>query len=151
MDIHVSLTDGVPIYQQIVNQVKYLVAAGRLRAGAELPTIRALAESLQVNPNTVARAYRELEREGTVEKRSTKGTFVADQVSRFSSSHRQAALNGRIDQLLAESKQLGFTLTQLIDHVRLRAKVMTQVGESNRPASKKRTRNRILDSQEKTQ
>ena len=57
MQIHVSSTDGVPIYIQIVNQVKHLVAAGRLSPGEEIPPIRVLAEQLVVNPNTVARAY----------------------------------------------------------------------------------------------
>ena len=99
MDIHISLTDGVPIYQQIVTQVRYLVAAGQLGPGVEIPPIRALAEKLQVNPNTVARAYRELEREGTVEKRSTKGTFIAESVLRLTARHRQSALRERIDQL----------------------------------------------------
>ena len=70
-------SDGVPIYLQIVNQVKYLVAVGRLAPGEELPPIRVLAEKLVVNPNTVARAYRELEAAGVVEKRRTAGTFVA--------------------------------------------------------------------------
>lgn len=121
MDIHISLDDGVPIYQQIVTQVKYLIAANRLKAGVELPTIRALAEQLQVNPNTVARAYRELEQEGAVEKRSTKGTFVADSVSKLSTKHRQAALQKRIDQLLAESKQLGFSIDQLFEQIEARA------------------------------
>jgi DNA-binding transcriptional MocR family regulator len=66
----------MPIYLQIVNQVKYLVASGRLAPGEELPPIRVLAEQLLVNPNTVARAYRELERAGVVLKRRTAGTYV---------------------------------------------------------------------------
>ena len=78
MRIHISPSDGVPIYQQIVNQVKYLLASGRLSAGEELPPIRVLAERLVVNPNTVARAYRELETAGVVEKRRTAGTYVSD-------------------------------------------------------------------------
>ena len=64
MQIHITTADGVPIYQQIVNQVKYLVASGRLSPGDEMPPIRVLAERLIVNPNTVARAYRELEAAG---------------------------------------------------------------------------------------
>jgi GntR family transcriptional regulator len=67
MNIHISPADGVPIYLQVVNQVKYLVASGRLAPGEELPPIRVLAERLVVNPNTVARAYRELEAVGIVE------------------------------------------------------------------------------------
>ena len=64
MQIHISTSDGVPIYLQIVNQVKFLVASGRLAAGEELPPIRGLAEQLLINPNTVARAYRDLEAAG---------------------------------------------------------------------------------------
>ena len=66
MRIHLTPNDGVPIYLQIIHQVKYLVASGRLSAGDELPPIRTLAEQLLVNPNTVARAYRELEAAGVV-------------------------------------------------------------------------------------
>ena len=68
MQIHISANDGVPIYLQIVNQVKYLIASGRLKSEEELPPIRVLADRLLVNPNTVARAYRELETAGLVEK-----------------------------------------------------------------------------------
>ena len=126
MDIRISLSDGVPIYQQIVTQIRYLVAAGRLKPGVELLPIRALAEKLQVNPNTVARAYRELAQEGTVEKRSTKGTFVTDSGCRLATRHRQSVLHERIDQLLAESKQLGFTHEQLLEQIRNRTRVMNR-------------------------
>src|SRR5690349_20038415 len=78
VNLHMSAKDGVPIYLQIVNQVKYLVASGRLAPGEEMPPIRVLAERLRVNPNTVARAYRELEAERMVVKRRTAGTFVSD-------------------------------------------------------------------------
>ena len=60
MDIIINVTDGVPIYRQIVNQVKYLVASGLLRAGEELPPIRTLALQLKVTPNTIVKAYDEL-------------------------------------------------------------------------------------------
>src|SRR5437870_10189401 len=81
LQIHLSPNDGVPIYLQIVNQVKYLVASGRLQPGEELPPIRVLAEQLLINPNTVARAYRELEAAGVVTKRRTAGTYVSEQGS----------------------------------------------------------------------
>ena len=136
MDIHISLIDGVPIYQQIVNQVKYLIAANRLTPGIELPTIRALAEQLQVNPNTIARAYRELEQQGVVEKRSTKGTFVADSVSRLTAKHRQLALQDRIDQLLAESKQLGFSIDQLFEQINSRANKLNRTAVKSQAKSK---------------
>ena len=77
MQIHISSNDGVPIYLQIVNQIKYLIAAERLTVGEEIPPIRVLAEQLVINPNTVARAYLELERAGLVAKRQGAGTYVA--------------------------------------------------------------------------
>src|SRR5437764_12830109 len=100
MQIHLDPGDGVPIYLQIVHQVKYLVASGRLLPGEELPPIRALAERLVINPNTVARAYRELERQGVVTKRSTTGTFVSPEATGSSRREALAALAGCADSLL---------------------------------------------------
>ena len=120
MHLRVSPTDGVPIYQQIVNQVKYLVAAGRLAPGEELPPIRTLAERLAINPNTVARAYRELEVAGVVIKRGTTGTFVSDAGSPLARKERVRILTERIDALLAEARQLGFSSDELFDLIRRR-------------------------------
>src|SRR5437764_14278686 len=104
MDVHISPHDGVPIYLQIVNQVKYLVASGRLAAGVELPPIRVLAERLVVNPNTVARAYRELEGAGIVEKRRTAGTFVSDAGSPLARPERLGLVTGGAAALLPEGR-----------------------------------------------
>src|SRR3982751_5751109 len=112
MQIHISTADGVPIYQQIVNQIKYLVSSGRLTAGEELPPIRSLAEKLVINPNTVARAYRELEAVGIVEKRRTAGTYVSDQGSPLARRERIRILTERVDALLAEARR-----TAACDHV----------------------------------
>ena len=124
MDIHISPHDGVPIYLQIVNQVKYLVAAGRLAPGDELPPIRALAERLQINPNTVARAYRELENAGVVEKRRTTGTYVSDVGSRLARRERLKIVVERIDALLAEARQLGIGTDEVIDLLRQRDEIL---------------------------
>jgi GntR family transcriptional regulator len=107
--IHISTTDGVPIYMQIVNQIKYQVTSGKLPPGAELPPIRALAETLVVNPNTVARAYRELQQGGFLENRRTAGTFVSDQGSPLALREKRKILSERIDQLLAEAHQMNFS------------------------------------------
>jgi len=124
VQIHISPSDGVPIYQQIVNQIKYLVAAGRLSAGEELSPIRVLAEQLLVNPNTVARAYRELEAAGIVEKRRTAGTYVSDQGSPLARRERVKILTGRIDALLAEARHMDVALDEVIKLVQQRHATM---------------------------
>ena len=124
MQIHISPHDGVPIYQQVVNQIKYLVASGRLAAGEELSPIRVLAEQLLVNPNTVARAYRELETAGIVEKRRTAGTYVSDQGSPLARRERLKILTGRIDALLAEARHMDVALEEIVKLVQQRHAAM---------------------------
>jgi GntR family transcriptional regulator len=129
MQLHISPTDGVPIYVQIVNQVKYLVASGRLRPGEELPPIRVLAEKLLVNPNTVARAYRELEVAGVVTKRRTAGTYVSDSGSPLARRERLRILAERADALLAEARQMNVTLDQVVELLRERDEAMRPIPE----------------------
>ncbi len=124
MQIHITTSDGVPIYMQVVNQIKYLVAAGRLKAGEELPPIRTLADKLVVNPNTIARAYRELENAGIVEKRRTAGTYVSDQGSPLARRERTKILADRIDQLLAEAVQMDVSLEDVLKLVQQRSSVI---------------------------
>ena len=133
MRIHISSSDGVPIYLQIVNQVKYLVASGRLAPGEELPPIRVLAEKLVVNPNTVARAYRELEAAGVVEKRRTAGTFVSEAGSPLARRERLRILTERVDALLAEARQMGIEVSELIELIARRNEAMQpqQIGETS--------------------
>jgi len=124
MQIHISANDGIPIYLQIMNQVKYLVASGRLKAGDELPAIRVLAEQLIVNPNTVARAYRELEVAGIVEKRRTAGTYVSDQGSPLARRERLKILADRVDALLAEARQMDVELDDVVKLIHQRQSVL---------------------------
>ena len=124
MQIHISPSDGLPIYLQIVNQVKYLVASGRMAPGNELPPIRVLAERLLVNPNTVARAYRELEAAGIVEKRRTAGTYISDQGSPLARRERIKILTQRIDALLAEAGQLDIAWEEVVKLVEQRHSAM---------------------------
>ena len=114
MQIHIQAQGGVPIYLQVMQQIKYLVASGRLQPGDELPSIRTLAEQLIVNPNTIARAYRELETAGVVEKRRTAGTFVAEAGSPLARKERLRLLRQRVDQLLVEAFQMGFALDEVL-------------------------------------
>ena len=126
MQIHISTNDGVPIYLQIVNQVKYLVACGRLAPGEELPPIRVLAEQLLVNPNTIARAYMELERDGIVTKRHGAGTYVSDAGSPLARKERIRILSERADALLTEAHHLNVDLDSVIDLLKQRRKLLNK-------------------------
>ena len=126
MRIHVSDGDGVPIYLQIVNGIKFLVASGRLAPGDELPPIRVLAERLVVNPNTVARAYRELQNAGIVENRRTSGTYVAHGPPTLTEAERRRILTERLDALLVEAHQLDLEVGTVLDLIRERAARLSQ-------------------------
>jgi GntR family transcriptional regulator len=122
MHIHISATDGVPIYQQIVNQVTLMLASGRLQPGDELPPIRVLAQQLLINPNTVARAYRELETAGILTKRQGAGTYVSDRGSPLARRERLRILRDSVDALLAQARQLDIDTRSVIDILRKRDK-----------------------------
>jgi GntR family transcriptional regulator len=130
--IRISPDDGVPVYQQIVNQIKYLVASMVLHPGDEMPPIRALAEELLINPNTVARAYRELEVAGLVEKRGTVGTFVSSNPSRFTRRERLRILRQKVDALLAEASTLGIAVAEVKTMIDERASAMHQEPKAKR-------------------
>ena len=120
MQLQISTADGLPLYQQIVNQVRYLIAAGRLQRGEELLPIRVLAEQLAVNPNTVARAYLELERAGLVIKRHGAGTYVSESRPTLPQREKIRILATRVDALLTEASQLGVDLNEVIKLLRER-------------------------------
>ena len=130
MQIRISPENGVPIYLQIVNQVKYLVASGRLEAGEELPPIRTLAEQLVVNPNTVARAYRELEVAGVVTKRRTAGTYVSDAGSPLAQGEQWRILTERVDTLLVEARQMKVSTDEIVELFRRREAEMSREQDS---------------------
>lgn len=117
---------GTPLYLQLYNQLKYLMASGRLQPGEELPPIRVLAEKLVVNPSTVARAYRELEIERLVEKRSTNGTFVTEAHSPFAESEQRRILCDRVDALLVEAKQFRVSTRDIVALVQERDIVLSE-------------------------
>jgi GntR family transcriptional regulator len=124
MDITISVADGVPIYRQIANQIRYLAASGRLAPGEDLPPIRALALQLKVTPNTVVKAYDELETAGVILKRRGAGTYVSGAPSRLADQERQRIIEQRVDALLAEAHQLNFTGDDVMRVVRERRTAM---------------------------
>jgi GntR family transcriptional regulator len=137
MDILINLADGVPLYRQIVNQVKYLVASGLLQPGEELPPIRTLALQLKVTPNTIVKAYDELESAGIVHKRRGAGTYVSEGRPRLADQERQRIIEQRIDALLAEAHQLNFTLDEVLRMLRERVAAM-ESGTGAEPAGTRR-------------
>ena len=126
MQIQISTSDGVPIYQQIARQVRYLIAAGRLQPGEELQPIRVLAEQLTVNPNTVARAYLELEHAGIVTKRHGSGTYVSAARRPLPQREKTKILAKRADALLTEARHLEVELSEIIKLLRERDGVMKE-------------------------
>jgi GntR family transcriptional regulator len=126
MQLHIATGDGVPIYLQIANQVKHLVASQRLGPGDEVPPIRVLAHQLLVNPNTVARAYLELERDGVVVKRHGSGTYISDKGSPLARKERLRILTDRVDALLAEARHLEVAPEDLMKLVKERQQILVQ-------------------------
>jgi GntR family transcriptional regulator len=103
---HIDPSSGTPIYRQLVDQVRQAVASGVLRAGDRLPSVRDLAVELAVNPNTVARAYQELEREGVIATPRGRGSFVADRNQILSEAERLRQFAEAADRLAVEAYRL---------------------------------------------
>jgi GntR family transcriptional regulator len=106
-------TGGVPFYRQIILQVEMAIADGRLGAGAKLPTVRGLAVDLQINPNTVARAYNELEIRGVVTTQQGTGTFISEQQIDLSAEERQQILSRLVHSFLGGAASYGFSVDEI--------------------------------------
>lgn len=131
MNISISLKDGVPIYRQISNQVRYMVASGLLQPGEEIAPVRALALQLNVTPNTVVKAYDELESLGVIFKRRGAGTYIAEEAVALADQERLRIIEQRIDALLAEAHQLGFEYVELQQLIEKRKAQMQEKAESS--------------------
>jgi GntR family transcriptional regulator len=112
-ELQISPGATSPIFKQVVDQVRLGVATGKLTAGDQLPSVRALAERLLVNPNTVARAYAELARDGTIDSQPGRGVFVARPRQVYTRSERLRRLEPFIEALLNEGISLGFSGEEL--------------------------------------
>jgi DNA-binding transcriptional regulator YhcF (GntR family) len=117
LNLNFTITTGstTPIYKQISDQVRHAVATGRLTVADQLPSVRALAEELVLNPNTVARAYADLAREGLIESRPGRGVFVIRKRKVFSREEGRRRLEPLIDALIGEAMAMDFTPDQLLD------------------------------------
>ncbi len=114
-------SSGVPIYLQLMEQVKHAIETGALRPGEQLPGIRPLAEELVINPNTVAKAYREMEIRGIVDTQQGTGTFVAVRRADRRSGERRKALEGLVDRFVSLAASSGFSLDELAETLTERA------------------------------
>lgn len=120
--IRLEAGSGVPVYRQIIDQVMGGIAAGALGAGAQLPTVRQLAVDLAVNPNTVLRAYKELEIRGVVETQQGSGTYVSAVKVERDEAELQARLNRLAGEVAARAGAEGFSLQDLIGRLAEMAK-----------------------------
>jgi GntR family transcriptional regulator len=115
--IQLDLRSGVPVYRQIMDQVLAGIASGRLASGDQLPTVRQLAVDLSINPNTVIRAYRELEIRGFLDTHQGSGTFIGTQRVEQNGEERQRKLDGIVSDLVARAGAEGFTAQQVIERL----------------------------------
>jgi GntR family transcriptional regulator len=106
-------SNGLPIYEQVVRQVVFAIAAGSLHSGDLVPSVRELARELAINPNTVARAYRQLQDDGVLQSVRGTGLAVADGARRRCQAERLALLRSRVQQVLLEAKQSRLEIAQL--------------------------------------
>ena len=105
---------GVPVYRQLIDQVQAAVASGMLATGDQLPTVRQVAVELAINPNTVSRAYREMEIRGMLDTQQGTGTFVADWKVEYSKDEKERKLAQLVGEFVSRAGAAGFTLKQLI-------------------------------------
>lgn len=113
-----DLASGVPVYRQIMDQVLGGIAAGTLPAGTQLPTVRQMAVDLSVNPNTVVRAYRELEIRGVLDTQQGTGTFISQQKVQRSEVEPRRQLNQIVSEFISRAGAAGFTVEDLLEQLR---------------------------------
>jgi GntR family transcriptional regulator len=115
-------SSGVPVYRQLIDQVQAGIATGVLGLGYQLPTVRQVAVDLAINPNTVMRAYRELEIRGVLDTQQGTGTFIAAQQPQVDGEDRSRRLDQLIDEFVARAGSGGFTLEEILQALQERRK-----------------------------
>lgn len=131
MEFEISIATGsdVPIYRQIVDQVCRAIATGELAPGAQLPSVRALAEQLVINPNTVRKTYADLIREGILESHQGKGVFVARRRTVYTKAERARRIDTALEAFVNEGMYLGFTPEELHEALTRKLQQFTTVVE----------------------
>ena len=133
----ISPASDVPIFRQVVQQIHRAVALGQLRVGEQLPAVRTLAEMLVINPNTVARSYQELIRDGVLESRSGRGVFVTEKRQVFSQQERLRRLRHAAEQLCHEAVMLSFGWPEIREVIEAKWKEIQSQSQAAAPKEKK--------------
>jgi GntR family transcriptional regulator len=131
MEFQCDTTSRTPIYRQLMDQIRQAVARGRLRPGSRLPSVRVLSRELVVNPNTIARAYTELEREGVLNTRQGLGVFVAEPQAELSAAARRERLSAALDRFLTEAVHLGYSADEVMAAVSKRIRGFQFIGAAS--------------------
>lgn len=114
--------NGVPLYRQIINQIRFGIASGQLKTGEQLPTVRALAVELKINLNTIAKAYRELEIQSVLESQQGTGTFISATKIELANDERDDKLTDICNEFLSVAGAYGFSNTEIIEKLRMMKK-----------------------------
>lgn len=122
IDFKLDPKTGTPFYRQIIDQIRFGIAAGKLKAGEQLPTVRALAVDLQINLNTVAKAYRELEIQHVLETQQGTGTFISETSIQLSDKEKNNKLKEICNEFSAIAFTYGFTIDDIIDQLKKSSK-----------------------------
>ena len=117
IDFKLDPKSGVPFYRQIIDQIRYGLASGRLTVGEQLPTVRALAVQLKVNLNTVSKAYRELEIQNLLETQQGTGTFIGSSEANISPGERRKKLESICSEFLSIAGSYGFSVADVIEEL----------------------------------
>jgi GntR family transcriptional regulator len=120
VEILIDIKSGVPFYRQIIEQIKFAIARGDIEPGDRLPTVRQLAVDLSINPNTVVRAYRELEIERVLDTQQGSGTFVGHEKPDVDRLEKQRMLDQILTDLLARASSYGLSLDEVLEGLRQR-------------------------------
>ena len=120
IEFKLDIKSGVPFYRQIVDQIRYGIASKRLLPGEQIPTVRDLAVQLEINPNTVRKAYSELEILGVLDTQQGTGTFVANKEIEINDLEKERMLGQICDELVARGQQYNLTLKEIFEHIKRR-------------------------------
>lgn len=129
MNIAIDPKDGLPIYRQISNQLRYMIASGLLKQDEDLPPIRVLAAQLRVTPNTIVKAYDELEKAGVIAKRRGSGCYVSEGPPKIVDREKRKILEQRIDALLVEARQLNYRPAELFKLIHKRLSLLQSLDD----------------------